>query len=132
MKVDMRRADQGLKGSARAVKKVFTQIRDNRHVDLKAMEQIITPLIDSIIENHKAVAALLRMREKKKYSYDAMHLAIVRKRARLLRGFAGPRRSEGNPFQRLTRGDVHPGDRHIPNGLHCRTEHGRGWHHRRP
>ncbi len=70
LKSELRQANVDLESTSQAIEKVFKQVRANRHVDLRAMQKIVTPLIDSVLRNHEAIAALLRMKEKDNYFYQ--------------------------------------------------------------
>jgi HD-GYP domain-containing protein (c-di-GMP phosphodiesterase class II) len=52
-----------------AVGKVFDELRRGRHLNLKLMRSAIDPLIDSVIRNSEAMAALVRLKSKGDYLY---------------------------------------------------------------
>ena len=53
-----------------AVGKVFDELRRGRHLNLKSMRSAIDPLIDSVIRNSEAMAALVRLKSKGDYLYN--------------------------------------------------------------
>ncbi len=49
---------------------VFSRIRSHRQVDLASLQQAINPLIDSVLRNREALAALVRLKRKDNYLYS--------------------------------------------------------------
>lgn len=49
---------------------VFGRIRAHRQVDLSSLQSAINPLIDSVLRNREALAALVRLRRKDDYLYS--------------------------------------------------------------
>ena len=53
-----------------SLEKVFANIRSNRHLDVKAVQEAINPLIDSVFRNREALSALVRMKDKGDYLFE--------------------------------------------------------------
>ena len=53
-----------------AVRKVFVQVERGDGLNLKAMEQAISPLIRSVVDHKEAMAALARMKRKDDYLFN--------------------------------------------------------------
>ncbi len=53
-----------------AVGKVFDELRRGRLLNLKSMRSAIDPLIDSVVRNSEAMAALVRLKSKGDYLYN--------------------------------------------------------------
>lgn len=70
LKSELRRVRVDYESASAAVEKVFSQIRRNRHLDVKAMEAVVAPLIQSVFRNNEALAALLRMKQKNDYIHS--------------------------------------------------------------
>ena len=63
-------AKDDLESASEAVAKVFGQLRTNGHLDVPGMQRAINPLIDSVLRNDEALAALIRMRSRGDYFYN--------------------------------------------------------------
>lgn len=59
-----------LESASDAMRKVFDQLRSGRHLNMKVMEQIIDPLIGSVLRNSEAMAALIRIKAKGDYLFN--------------------------------------------------------------
>ena len=59
-----------LTSASDAMKKVFEQLKRGAHFDVKTVQQAIDPLIDSVLRNSEAMAALVRMKSKGEYLYN--------------------------------------------------------------
>ena len=56
--------------ASEAVRKVFVQVERGDGLDLKAVEQAISPLIRSVVDHREALAALARMKRKDDYLFN--------------------------------------------------------------
>lgn len=63
-------AKDDLESASTAIAKVFGQLRSNGHLDVPGMQRAINPLIDSVLRNDEALAALIRMRNRGDYFYN--------------------------------------------------------------
>lgn len=70
LKNELRRASVDYESASAVVEKVFRQIKRNRHLDVRAVETAVTPLIQSVFRNNEALAALLRMKQKNDYIHS--------------------------------------------------------------
>jgi HD-GYP domain-containing protein (c-di-GMP phosphodiesterase class II) len=70
LKSELRRAKVDYESASVVVEKVFSQVKKNRHLDVRAMESAVTPLIQSIYRNNEALAAMLRMKQKNEYIHS--------------------------------------------------------------
>ncbi|MCZ6659508.1 MAG: HD-GYP domain-containing protein [Gammaproteobacteria bacterium] len=70
LKSELRRATVDYESASVAVEKVFTQLKKNRHLDAGAIESALTPLIQSVLRNSEAMAALIRMKQKNDYIHS--------------------------------------------------------------
>ncbi|MCH8140284.1 MAG: HD-GYP domain-containing protein [Proteobacteria bacterium] len=59
-----------LESASEAMSKVFTQLRNNGHLDVRAMQRIVNPLIDSVLRNSEAMAALVRIKSQDDYLFN--------------------------------------------------------------
>ena len=69
------------------MKKVFSQLKSGRQMDAKAIEAVINPLIDSVLRNSEALAALMRIKSKGDYLFNhsiavAVWAAVLGRRLR--------------------------------------------------
>ncbi len=55
--------------AAHAVTRVFDEIRRGQPLDVAAMIKVVNPLIDSVLRNKDALAALVRVKKKDNYTY---------------------------------------------------------------
>ncbi len=70
IKQEISRAQVDFESASLAMERVFTQIVGNRRVNVAAIKAAIDPLIDSVMRNREALAALIRMKKKGGYLYQ--------------------------------------------------------------
>ena len=70
LKTEFDRAQVDFQTASDVMAGVFAQIKSNRRVDLDALQSAINPLIDSVLRNREALAALIRMKRKDDYFYN--------------------------------------------------------------
>ncbi len=59
-----------LESAGDAMRSVFEQLRAGRHLDLKAMQRVLEPLVQSVLRNSEAMAALVRIKAKGDYLFN--------------------------------------------------------------
>ncbi|WP_276205927.1 HD-GYP domain-containing protein [Halioglobus japonicus] len=69
IKEDIAHARICFDNAANTLDKVYDSLRSGRNGDFEAVQESITPLIESVFNNKEAVAALLRLRESDDYRY---------------------------------------------------------------
>jgi HD-GYP domain-containing protein (c-di-GMP phosphodiesterase class II) len=70
LKSELKSAEIDLTSAAESMSKVFAQLRTGGHLDLKIVQAAINPLIESVLRNNEAMAALVRMKKKGEYLYN--------------------------------------------------------------
>ncbi|MCB1683942.1 MAG: HD-GYP domain-containing protein [Pseudomonadales bacterium] len=70
LKREIPMAKMQLESASEAMRKVFEKLRSGRHLDLKVMQQVIDPLVSSVLRNSEALAALVRMKAKGDYLFN--------------------------------------------------------------
>ena len=70
VKVELETAGGGLASASKAMRKVFSELKGTRRLDVGAVQTAINPLIDSVLRNSEAMAALVRMKSKDDYLYN--------------------------------------------------------------
>ena len=70
MKEDLAQARVNFDNAAQTLDRVYESLRNGRHGEVEAVQESITPLIESVFHNQEAVAALLRLRESDDYRYQ--------------------------------------------------------------
>jgi len=63
-------AEENFESASSAVAGVFDKVRAGQHLDIAAVSKAINPLIDSVLRNKDALAALARVRRKDDYTYS--------------------------------------------------------------
>ncbi len=77
LKSEFKRMDAEFESAATAIEKVFDEVRRNRRLELAAMQSAINPLIDSVLRNRDALAALMRLRRKGNYLFNHSMACVV-------------------------------------------------------
>ena len=77
LKSEFKRMDVEFESAASAIEKVFAEVRRNRRLDLVAMQDAINPLVDSVLRNRDALAALIRLKRKGDYYYNHSMACVV-------------------------------------------------------
>ncbi len=77
LKSEFKRMDVEFDSAAGAIEKVFEQIRLHRRFDLSAMQDAISPLVDSVLRNRDALAALMRLKRKGDYLFNHSMACVV-------------------------------------------------------
>lgn len=70
IKQEFSRAKVDFESASVAMEQVFARIQSNRRVNVGAVKQAITPLIDSVLRNNEAMAALARLKLKGDYLFQ--------------------------------------------------------------
>ncbi len=70
LKSEFRSAQVDLESASESMKKVFARLRAGGRLDVKAVEAAVNPLIDSVLRNQEAMAALMRMKRKGDYLFN--------------------------------------------------------------
>lgn len=70
LKNELKSAEVDLTSAAESMSKVFAQLKTGGHLDLKIVQSAINPLIESVLRNNEAMAALVRMKKKGEYLYN--------------------------------------------------------------
>ncbi len=77
LKSEFKRMDAEFESAATAIEKVFDEVRRNRRLELTAMQSAINPLIDSVLRNRDALAALIRLKRKGDYFFNHSMACVV-------------------------------------------------------
>lgn len=64
------RAQEIEKAASRAINSVIDNVRNGEQLDVPQLEQVVDPLVDSVLRNADAMAWLMRIREKDEYVYQ--------------------------------------------------------------
>ncbi len=70
MKEEFLTAETHYVSATESIARVFDEIRKGRALNLTAMAKAISPLIDSVLRNKDALAALIRIKKKDNYTYN--------------------------------------------------------------
>jgi len=70
LKQEFQTAELDLSNASVAMKHVFEELKKTRRLDVHAVQKAIDPLIDSVLRNSEAMAALMRMKSKDDYLYN--------------------------------------------------------------
>lgn len=70
LKTEFSQAKIDFESASDVIADVFSKIKSNRRVDLVALQSAINPLIDSVLRNSDALAALIRMKRKGDYFFN--------------------------------------------------------------
>ena len=69
-KDEFQRAQVDFESASETMSRVFQQLGANGQVDVVAVQEVITPLIDSVFRNREALAVLVRLKDKADYFYS--------------------------------------------------------------
>ena len=69
-KDEFERAQVDFESASETMARVFQQLGANGQVDVVAVQEVITPLIDSVFRNREALAVLVRLKDKADYFYS--------------------------------------------------------------
>ena len=70
IKGEFARAKGEFESASQAMERVFSSIAVNKKVDLEQIRKAINPLVDSVMRNREALAALVRMKGKSDYFFQ--------------------------------------------------------------
>jgi len=70
VKAEFKRAKADFASASEIMEGVFDRIKTHRQVDLPSLQKAINPLIDSVLRNREALAALIRLKRKDNYFYN--------------------------------------------------------------
>lgn len=69
LKNELKTAEVDLTSASESMAKVFAHLRTGGHLDIQVVQSAISPLIESVLRNSEAIAALIRMKKKGEYLY---------------------------------------------------------------
>ncbi|MDH3643257.1 MAG: HD domain-containing protein, partial [Gammaproteobacteria bacterium] len=70
LKREFETCEVDLSSASDAMKKVFAELKATRRLDVRSVQTAISPLVDSVLRNSEAMAALVRMKSKGEYLYN--------------------------------------------------------------
>lgn len=70
LKSELKKAEIDLTSASDAMARVFGQLKTGGHLDVGVIKAAINPLIESVLRNNEAIAALIRMKKRGDYLYN--------------------------------------------------------------